>query len=224
MADRRKQTSYEKGHLTASTGPLRTEIETAMYRYLREDLGLSEPVSRDRAAAEVSGRYCQGFCNECQQAGIHLSGSLVIDLGAGLGALSEELARRGARTIAVEPGAAWRKLVAKRMSAAGSGWTVGALGELLPFADCSIDVILSRQVLEHVENPAAVISEVYRILKPGGYVFATYENYLSFWEPHYRMRWLPLLPKAIGSIYLKARGRDPRFFQESITYVTFPAV
>lgn len=38
----------------------------------------------------------------------------------------------------------------------------------LPFIDNSVDYILNIAVLEHVPNPQAVISEMYRILKPGG--------------------------------------------------------
>jgi 2-polyprenyl-3-methyl-5-hydroxy-6-metoxy-1,4-benzoquinol methylase len=223
MADRKRQSAYDEGNKDFA-GSLQTEIQAAMYRYLREDLGLSELVARDRAAAEVSGRICQGFCDECEEAGIRLSGSLVLDLGAGLGSLSEELARRGACPIALEPGTAWRRLSAKRISEGGSGWTVGAIGERLPFPDRSFDVVLSRQVLEHVQSPGAVIREAYRVLKPGGCFFLTYENYLSFWEPHYRVPWVPLLPKSIGSLYLKALGRNPRFLRESITYTTFPTV
>ncbi|MGE3783147.1 MAG: class I SAM-dependent methyltransferase [Alphaproteobacteria bacterium] len=221
---RQKQTAYDEGHPDALAESLQTEIQIAMYRYLREDLGLPESVSRDRADAEISGRVGKAFCDACENASIRLAGNLVLDLGSGLGALSEELARRHARPVALEPGAAWRRLAAKRISAAGSGWTVGAVGESLPFSDNTFDLILSHQVLEHVENPAAVIREAYRVLKPGGYIFLAYENYLSFWEPHYRIRWLPLLPKPIGALYLKALGRNPRFLRESITYTTFPAV
>ncbi len=224
ITDRRKQTAYDQGHQDTSAESLQTEIQLAMYRYLREDLGLSESVSRDRAAAEISGRIGQGFCDGCEKVGIRFSGKLVLDLGSGLGSLSEELVHRRAHPIALEPGTAWRHLTAKRLSAVRGGWTVGAVGERLPFSDNTFDVIVSNQVLEHVESPATVIGEAYRVLKPGGYVFLTYENYLSFWEPHYRVRWIPLLPKPIGALYLKAIKRNPRFLQEAITYTTFPAV
>lgn len=39
----------------------------------------------------------------------------------------------------------------------------------LPIKDNSIDGIICQSVLEHVKNPDSLISEVYRILKPGGY-------------------------------------------------------
>lgn len=39
-----------------------------------------------------------------------------------------------------------------------------------PFADCSFDVIISGQTLEHVEDIYAVAEEIVRILKPGGIV------------------------------------------------------
>jgi SAM-dependent methyltransferase len=53
--------------------------------------------------------------------------------------------------------------------------------ELLPrdlsttgLPDASVDLILSRSVLEHVEEPAAVYAEMFRILRPGGrFVFLT---------------------------------------------------
>ncbi len=40
--------------------------------------------------------------------------------------------------------------------------------ENIPFTDNSIDFIINIAVLEHVFNPEKVVSEIFRILKPGG--------------------------------------------------------
>ncbi len=45
--------------------------------------------------------------------------------------------------------------------------------ESIPKADDSYDVVVNTQVLEHVENPEAVLKEFFRILKPGGKLFLT---------------------------------------------------
>jgi len=41
----------------------------------------------------------------------------------------------------------------------------------LPFADQSVDVIISNAVLEHVRDAEAAIGEIRRVLKPGGFVY-----------------------------------------------------
>ena len=41
-------------------------------------------------------------------------------------------------------------------------------GVLLPFKDSCLDLIISQEVLEHVEDPFAYISEIHRVLKPRG--------------------------------------------------------
>jgi len=49
----------------------------------------------------------------------------------------------------------------------------------LPFKDNSIDAVMSIAVLEHVREPAKVLSEVHRVLKPGGLVFSV----IPFMQP-----------------------------------------
>ncbi len=223
MQLRQTQTAYDAPRVVADQD-LDSRVQTAIYGYLRDDLGLSEAVALARSAEETTGAIGVRRCEECELAGLNFQGARVLELGAGLGAVSVEMARRHARVIAIEPGAAWRKLASDRLARVGSGSVIGALGESLPLRDNSIDLIVSFQVLEHVQYPEKVIREAFRVLKPGGYFLLTYENYLSFWEPHYKVRWLPLLPKSIGAFYLSLLGRDPRFLKESVTYTTFPFV
>jgi SAM-dependent methyltransferase len=46
-------------------------------------------------------------------------------------------------------------------------------GRVIPFVDASFDHVLCTEVLEHVEDPAALVAEIYRVLKPGGALLAT---------------------------------------------------
>lgn len=50
----------------------------------------------------------------------------------------------------------------------------------LPFRDASIDAVFLTSVLEHLTNPNQAIDEVYRVLRPGGFLF----GYAPFYH-HY---------------------------------------
>ena len=49
----------------------------------------------------------------------------------------------------------------------------------LPFPDDSVDGVFDIAVLEHVENPVAIVAEIHRVLKPGGWVFSV----IPFMQP-----------------------------------------
>lgn len=43
--------------------------------------------------------------------------------------------------------------------------------EAIPFENSLADIVLCNQVLEHVKNPEKAVSEMYRLLKPGGILY-----------------------------------------------------
>ena len=223
-AKRKSQSAYENLRDDAATGTIQARVYAAMYGYLTSDLGRDPEWSRRRARSEADGEPGERLCDELEQRGIRFRGKRILDLGAGLGGLTTAIARRGGRMVSIEPGEAWRKLASDRLKEAGTGQVLAAFGEFLPLADCSVDLIVSLQVLEHVQDPPKVVRELYRVLKPGGELFMAYENYLGFKEPHYDVLWLPLLPKSLGAAWLRMRGRNPKFLLEAVTYTTFPAV
>lgn len=49
-----------------------------------------------------------------------------------------------------------------------------------PFKENSFDVVISNQVIEHINDVDLFISEIYRILKPGGYAVISTENLASW--------------------------------------------
>lgn len=59
--------------------------------------------------------------------------------------------------------------------------TIAAVGESLPFADKSFDVVLCDNVVDHAESPSQIVRELTRILVPGGLLYFT----VNFHHPVY---------------------------------------
>jgi len=65
-------------------------------------------------------------------------------------------------------------------------------GERLPFPDASFDTVLSVQVLEHTPQPAALVAEMARVLRPGGTLILTAPfSFRLHEEPHDYFRFSP---------------------------------
>lgn len=96
-------------------------------------------------------------------------GKNVLDLGCGGGFAAEELARRGAIVVGVDPAQELLNVAkshAKQESLA-IDYRYGT-GEHIPAADGSFDLVVCVDVLEHVSDVNLVLAEVNRVLKPGG--------------------------------------------------------
>lgn len=104
-----------------------------------------------------------------EQLKVEPHGMETLDVGCGGGLLAEEFARLGCRVTGIDPSE--RSLATARAHAQQSGLDItylAGVGEQLPFADAAFDLVYCCDVLEHVGNLAQVISEIARVLKPGG--------------------------------------------------------
>src|SRR5882672_10883505 len=96
-----------------------------------------------------------------------LSGT-VVEIGPGTGANLAHLPR-GVRWIGIEPNPHMQARLRQRAAATGIAAEFRiASAQSLGFEDASVDVVLSTLVLCSVPDPAAVLAEVRRILRPGG--------------------------------------------------------
>ncbi len=94
----------------------------------------------------------------------------IADLGAGEGTLSELLARRAKKVIAVDNSermVAYGTELAREHGVRNLEYRKGDL-EALPIDDASVDVALFSQSLHHAQHPNRAVAEGHRILKPGG--------------------------------------------------------
>lgn len=58
-------------------------------------------------------------------------------------------------------------------------------GVQIPFADNSVDVAYSRQVFEHVRHPERLLAEIYRVLKPQGWLVGSTSHLEPFHSKSY---------------------------------------
>lgn len=104
-----------------------------------------------------------------------------LDLGCGDGDYAKRLSDLGFEAVASD-------MDAKRFKYGGSiKFEPSNLEKPLPFADSCFDYILFLEVIEHLYNPDFVISQISRVLKPGGCLIISTPNILNLGS---RMRFL----------------------------------
>ena len=113
----------------------------------------------------------------------------LLDVGAGPGTITADLAGLVAAVVATEIGDDELRL--SRATAAERGVTNidfrVADVHALDFPDASFDVVHAHQVLQHVADPVQALRELARVTKPGGIVAVRDSDYGGF-------RWWPALP------------------------------
>lgn len=155
-------------------------------RSLRSDLiGPSAP----HAGWVPSPRYLQRRWNVLSHVDKLPRGSL-LEVGSGAGMLLHELTRAGFRCTALESSAPARELISRLAEESGvkirvestpdAGWTE------------SFDVVVAMEVLEHIENDVAALSQWRQWLRPGGSLVLSVPAHMRRWGPadvwagHYR--------------------------------------
>jgi ubiquinone/menaquinone biosynthesis C-methylase UbiE len=94
----------------------------------------------------------------------------VLDVACGPGILSAAIAKSARDVVAFDLTPQMLKKAAQRCAAAGVGnvsFREGNAAEL-PFADAEFDAVVTRLSVHHFDRPERVMSEIFRVLRPGG--------------------------------------------------------
>jgi ubiquinone/menaquinone biosynthesis C-methylase UbiE len=98
------------------------------------------------------------------------SGQLAADIGAGTGFITGALLAAGLNVVAVDQSPAMLDVLAGKFERVDAR---PGTAEALPLTDEHVDHAFANMYLHHVEDPAAAIREMARILKPGGRLVIT---------------------------------------------------
>lgn len=128
---------------------------------------------------------------------------VILDYGCGLGETITAGLMRGMNIYGVE---SFYADVRERAQASGLIGTrileLGSHGEI-PFVSCTFDGVVANMVFEHVENLAAVLCEIRRVLKPNGFLLAIFPSKGVLREGHCGIpfaHWLTNKPKLLRGI------------------------
>ncbi|WP_030484378.1 class I SAM-dependent methyltransferase [Nocardioides aequoreus] len=136
-------------------------------------------------------------------------GDRVLDVGAGPGTITADLAERVAHVTATEVGERELALSRETVAARGLAHVDFSVEDVhaLSFADASYDVAHAHQVLQHVADPVRALRELSRVTRPGGLVAVRDSDYAGF-------AWWPRLPELdewmrLYQLAARANGGEP---------------
>lgn len=108
------------------------------------------------------------------------AGAKILEVGCGAGGNVPLLRDFGAVT-ALEPDDESRAYASQRL---GLAVDTGLLPDGLPYAPESFDLVCAFDVVEHVDDDAASVQALARLVKPGGAILTTVPAYQWMWSHH----------------------------------------
>ena len=128
----------------------------------------------------------------------------VMDIGCGNGGIAATLAPHFDSTIGMDV-ESWPHWVDFKERHKNLNF-INMSAENISIDDASMDVIICNQVYEHVPNPKKLISEIERLLKPGGYCYFAGPNLLFPIEPHVFWPFVHWFPRDFAIRFMKRLG------------------
>ena len=140
----------------------------------------------------------------------------VLDVGCGSGRLTAALAEKGWSATGVDTSDA--SLAVAEGRSAAVAWRWADMNDPLPFADQSLDAVVSRLSLMIARDPAATLADERRLLRPGGRIVS------AVWAEIGRNAWFGHPRTAVANVLGPDRARFARRFGQLGTVTELAAV
>jgi len=145
--------------------------------------------------------------------GFDIEGKKVLEIGYGMGTDHLAMARRGAVMYGIDLTPMNYEVTRKRFEIFGmaSDLSIGD-AEKLPFPDGYFDFVYSFGVIHHSPDTRGIVSEIRRVLAPGGKCFLTvyHKRSMFFWWSVYLFN------------YLLKGGRKRRTLEQQLSLIEYP--
>ncbi len=153
---------------------------------------------------------------------IDLRGKNILDVGCGVGGTTIALNKREADVFSLDVNPKRLEYVRERMEKTSS---TAANALQLPFKKKSFDVVILQDVIEHVNEPKILMSEIHRVLKSKGILYLTTPNKFSpinfISDPHWGLPIVASLNRKVVRFIMHTilhREKDRRDFAELLSF------
>ena len=149
--------------------------------------------------------------------GLKMESAQLLDIGCSTGILSTHYAQHFGSVTGVDIDAEAVAHAAKTYPHPRLRFVLGD-SMRLPFSDDSFDVATCTHIYEHVPDSSRLMSEIRRVLKPGGCCFFSAGNRFQWTEPHYQIPLLSVIPKPLAHHYMRWMKKGHHYYETHLSY------
>lgn len=181
-------------------------IRAQALRYIAESAEYTSPYEREKILGDwlTKEHKAETLVHDFEKRAGLLKGRKTLELGFGNGLHIPPFARAGAEMHGLEVNRTLLAIGVENMQLRGIEADLRLYdGTHMPYEDAYFDYVFSTSVLEHVSDLSAVLSEIARVLKPGGAAYLSFPNRFAPRETHTGIWFLSYLPRAFAAVVLR---------------------
>lgn len=197
--------------------PERSSGQPAALEYQRDFSALHPSTMFDeRGRLQKARKTVAVILDAARAVGLDPTRARLLDIGCSTGILTRHYAEHFGEVVGVDIDDGAVEWAQVNRAADNIEYRVGDSLEL-PFADGEFDLVTCTHIYEHVPDPQRMLDEIFRVLRAGGLCYFAAENRLRFWDGHYDLPLLTVMPRPLANLVLRVTGKGARRYETHLT-------